>query len=83
MGFGPQAPQPFALVQGESLLFRYDEGCPTELVFTVDSIAVLPPNSNEEDYPKVHGVEKVPEHGQPRCRTLRSTVPFPWSRTCC
>ena len=72
MGFGPRAPQPFALVQGESLLFRYDEGCPTELVFTVDSIAVLPPNSNEEDYPKVHGVEKVPEHAPP---ALAAAVP--------
>lgn len=42
MGFAQ--PEQFVLVVGESLLFRYDEGSPTELVFTIDrysSAAVL------------------------------------------
>ena len=42
MGFAQ--PKQFELVVGESLLFRYDEGSPTELVFTIDrysSAAVL------------------------------------------
>ncbi len=37
-------PKQFVLTEGESILFRYDEGTPTELVFTVDRYAlkVLP-----------------------------------------
>ena len=50
--FGYHAPSSFVLAVGAVMVFRYDEGCPTELTVTVDSIAPMAAGASAGDFPR-------------------------------
>lgn len=70
----PVLPTEYRIKEGTDLIFRYDEGSPTVLAVTVESIKPMPADKKAEDYPLVKAEEADPAAGEKRKRISEAAV---------